>query len=206
MGTPGSWPGASAASAPTTATHSFRLGPDKTWRNILHARFSPPYNRSSDTAGCGNAKYMGSSIPDRKISETFLDFASPLLRDLPSEALEHRAREALQVSFTAWNAVIFADVLNDHRHLDEIQRLTAGKPETALLMERMIARKRSLFANDARLIGTWEVTRTTMASMSAPTRETHTPCDRTVGINNRRSGLLQVVGFLFLTGSAEGNT
>jgi hypothetical protein len=100
------------------------------------------------------------SNPDRKISETFLRFAAPILHDLPSEAPEQRAREALRVSFTAWNAVVFADVLNDHRYLDEIRRLTADKPETALLMERLIARKRALFADDERLIGSWEVTRT----------------------------------------------
>ena len=98
--------------------------------------------------------------PDLKISETFLRFAAPILHDLPSEAPEDRAREALQVSFTAWNAVVFADVLNDHRYLNEIRRLTADKPETALLMEQMIARKRALFADDARLIGNWEVTHT----------------------------------------------
>jgi len=56
--------------------------------------------------------------------------------------------------------VIFADVLNNHRYIEEIRRLTAGKPEATLLMDQMIARKRSLFADDARLIGNWEVTRT----------------------------------------------
>jgi hypothetical protein len=60
----------------------------------------------------------------------------------------------------AWNSVIFADVLNDYRYLNEIRRLTADKPETALPMEQMIARKRALFANDARLIRNWEETRT----------------------------------------------
>ena len=64
------------------------------------------------------------------------------------------------MAFTVWNAVVFADMLNDHRHLDEIRRLTAEKPETALLMEQLIARKRALFADDERMIGTWEVTRT----------------------------------------------
>jgi uncharacterized protein with von Willebrand factor type A (vWA) domain len=103
---------------------------------------------------------MRKFVPYRKISETFLDFSGPLLRDLPSEALEHQAREALQVSFTVWNAVIFADVLNDDRYLNEIRRLTAEKPETSNLVEQMIARKRSLFGSDARLIGTWELTRT----------------------------------------------
>jgi hypothetical protein len=100
------------------------------------------------------------AYPNRKISETFLHFTEPLLHDLPSEAPEDRAQVALKLSFTAWNAVIFADVLNDHRHLDEIRRLLADKPEAALLMEQLIARKRALFADDGRMIGTWEVTRT----------------------------------------------
>ena len=97
---------------------------------------------------------------NRKISETFLNFAAPVLDDLPSEAPEHRAREALQVCFTAWNAVVFADVLNDRQHLDEILRLTADNPKAAIFMEQLIARKRALFADDERLIGSWEVTRT----------------------------------------------
>ncbi len=100
------------------------------------------------------------SNPDRKISDTLLRFAVPILHDFPSEAAEDRAREALRVSLTAWNAVVFADVLNDDLYLDEIRRLTADKPETALLMEQLIARKRALFADDERLIGSWEVTRT----------------------------------------------
>ena len=98
--------------------------------------------------------------PDRNISETFLDFARPIIQDLPSEAPEHRAREALQLAFTAWNAVIFADVLNDHGHIEKIRHLTAGNPEAGLLVEQMIARKRELFADDERMIGDWEVTRT----------------------------------------------
>jgi hypothetical protein len=99
--------------------------------------------------------------PNRKISETFLHFAAPLLDCLPSEAPpEHSLQKALEVCFTAWNAVVFADVLNDHRHLDEIRRLTANRPETALLIEQLIVRKRALFADDERMIGTWEVTRT----------------------------------------------
>ena len=100
------------------------------------------------------------TFPDRKISETFLQFAASIIQDLPSEAPEHRARQALQVSFTVWNAVIFADVLNDHGYLHEIRRLTSDNPEAGLLVEHMIARKRELFADDERMIGDWEVTRT----------------------------------------------
>ena len=100
------------------------------------------------------------AYPDRKISETFLHFAEPALVDLPDEALEQRFRQVLEVCFTVWNAVVIADVRNDHRHLDQIRRLTAGHPEIARLMEQLIARKRTLFADDERLIGNWELTRT----------------------------------------------
>lgn len=106
------------------------------------------------------AKATVRSVPHRKISETFLDYSAPLLQGLPSEALEHHVREALKVSFTTWNAVIFSDVLNDNQYVDQIRRLTADRPEVALMIEQMIDRKRALFANDARLIGDWEVTRT----------------------------------------------
>jgi len=127
------------------------------------------------------ARRKARSITDRKISETFLDFAAPLLQDLPSEAVEERVRDALRVSYTAWNAVIFADVLHDHRHLSEIRRLTADKPEAALMVEQMIRRKRALFANDERMIGEWEVTRTEDGiNLHADARDPHSlPRDRT---------------------------
>jgi hypothetical protein len=103
------------------------------------------------------AKHTARSFPDRKVSETFLDFTAPLLQILPTRATERQARKAFQLSFTVWNAVIFADVLQDHRHLDEIRRLTAGVPEMVVLIEQLIARKRTLFAEDERLIGNWEL-------------------------------------------------
>ena len=99
------------------------------------------------------------AYPNLKISGTFLHFAAPLFDNLPSVSREHRAQQALEVCFTAWNAVVLADVLNDHRHLDEIRRLTADRPETAVHMEHLIARKRALFVDDERMIGTWEIVR-----------------------------------------------
>ena len=115
------------------------------------------------------------SYPDRKISETFLHFAAPMLDDLPSEAPEQRAEEALRVAFTAWNAVVFADVLNDYRYLEEVRSLAADKPEVALLVQQLVARKRALFGDDERLIGTWEVTRTTDGiNLRAGARDPHT--------------------------------
>ena len=112
--------------------------------------------------------------PHRKISETFLDFAAPLLERLPSEDLDRRIDNALQIAYTAWNAVIFADVLNNHRYIDMVRGLTADSVGPAMFVEEMIARKRRLFADDTRLIGTWTVTRTERGiNLHADARDPH---------------------------------
>jgi len=106
------------------------------------------------------ARSPAKAFPDRKISETFLQFAAPLLHALQGEAPERQIRKALEVAHTAWNAAIFADVLNDNRYIDEVRRLTANTAGPAMLVEQMVARKRELFADDTRLIGNWKLTRT----------------------------------------------
>ena len=115
------------------------------------------------------------AFPDRKISETFLDFAAPLMQDLPGEAPDREIREVLKVAYTVWNAVIFADVLNNNRYIDWVRRLAANEAGPAMLMEQMIARKRELFADDARLIGDWSIKRTEDGiNLRADARDPHT--------------------------------
>lgn len=99
-------------------------------------------------------------FPNRKISETLLDFARLTPDSLPVDAPERRAQELLTIACTVWNAVVFADVVNDHRHLDDVRRRIAGITQGAVLVEQLVARKRTLFADDERLIGNFEVTRT----------------------------------------------
>ena len=106
------------------------------------------------------ARGPAKAFPDRKISETFLQFSAPLLHTLRGDASERQIREALAVAYTAWNAVIFADVLNNNRYIDEARRLTVKAGGPGILIEQMIARKRELFADDTRLIGNWKITRT----------------------------------------------
>ncbi len=97
------------------------------------------------------------SFPDRKISETLLDFAAPLLPERSGEATEAQVRQALLVSCTVWNAVIFADVLGNPRFLDELRRRLAPALEKVGLLDQLIARKRTLFAADERLVGDWKL-------------------------------------------------
>lgn len=97
------------------------------------------------------------------------------MQDLPGEALDREIRKVLEVAYTAWNAVIFADVLKDNRYIDQVRRLTANESGPAILMERMIARKREFFADDARLTGDWTVKRTEDGiNLHADARDPHT--------------------------------
>lgn len=96
-------------------------------------------------------------FPDRKISETFIEFVAPILGHAPDDATEAQLNKAFRLGFTAWNAVVCADVIDDSTFLDAARALTRDHPGPAAMVESLIARKRSLFAEDQRLIGHWEV-------------------------------------------------
>lgn len=96
--------------------------------------------------------------PDRKISETFLLFAAPLIH--PEGGSQRRYEEVMQVAFTAWNAVIHADLLGNDYHLKHVRTLTSSNPDSSSLIERLIERKRKLFGDDPRMIGKYRVTKT----------------------------------------------
>lgn len=61
-------------------------------------------------------------LPDRKVSETFLDFAAPLLQAMPADALQEAFERALKVAYAVWNAVVYADVADDPRFLRDVSR------------------------------------------------------------------------------------
>lgn len=94
-------------------------------------------------------------IPDRKISETFLHFAEPLLGILGPQATEGQMEEPLQLAFTVWNAVVYADAAGNSRFLNSLRKLTGNNP----LIAGLITRKRNLFGDDHRLIGQYKLSR-----------------------------------------------
>ena len=56
-------------------------------------------------------------FPDRKISETLLHFAEPLLEPLGPRATEEHANQALQIAFTVWNAMVYEAANGDTRFM-----------------------------------------------------------------------------------------
>ena len=65
--------------------------------------------------------------PGRKISETFLDFASPLLEPLGPEATEQEMEHALKIAFTVWNAVVYDAVDRSSRWIDRLRNTWAAR-------------------------------------------------------------------------------
>jgi hypothetical protein len=119
-------------------------------------------------------------FPDRTISETFLDFADPLLEPLGPGASVDQMEQALQIAFTVWNGVVY-DKVNGNSHFVDGMRKHAGHDrKIAALVEQLIARKHKRFGNDDRLVGEFKFVRKggklhLRAEARDPTRKTSTP-------------------------------
>ena len=98
------------------------------------------------------------NFPDRKISETFLQFSEPLLTPLGPSATKEQMNQVLQIAFTVWNAVVYESVNSDTQYLQMARDLTKGQPEIEGLINQLIQRKRQLFGDDHRLVGEFKLT------------------------------------------------
>ena len=99
------------------------------------------------------------TFPDRKISETFLDFADPLLAPLGPRATVKQMEQALKIAFTVWNGVVYDKVNGNTHFLDMMRNQTRHNREVAALVERLIVRKRKRFGDDDRLVGKFKFIR-----------------------------------------------
>jgi len=99
------------------------------------------------------------NYPEKKISETFLQFAEPLLEPLGPDATTDQMEQSLRIAFTVWNAVVYETVNGETRYIDMLHDLTAQAPEIAAVASHMIARKRRHFGDDHMLVGEFKLTR-----------------------------------------------
>jgi len=95
-----------------------------------------------------------------KISEAFLDFASPLIEAADPHAGPAEIEPILKIAFTVWNAVVFDTVNGNTRFVDKIRQATASDLVPAAFVELLLSRKRLVFGNDERLIGRYELRQT----------------------------------------------
>lgn len=93
-----------------------------------------------------------------KISRTFIDFVQHLLSIVDQNTTEDQIKEAFQIAYTVWNGIIMdSESQNDH-YIKWLRQLASKRPELIELLDQLILRKKTLFAEDHRLIGNYKVT------------------------------------------------
>jgi len=100
-------------------------------------------------------------IPQRKISETILDFGTPVLHDLTQDTPIEIVRASFNIAIIVWNAHVMAmPVWNAPQVLEQLQALLetpAAAPQMIEAYHELSARRRERFANDPRTVGQWDV-------------------------------------------------
>jgi hypothetical protein len=98
----------------------------------------------------------------RKISETFLEFAEPLWVPLGPAASDQELEQVLLLAWTVWNAIVFGAAAPNQpcqQELRELRNLVDQDSGARMVVEHLIARKQTLFADDQRLIGRYRLNR-----------------------------------------------
>jgi hypothetical protein len=102
---------------------------------------------------------VSSSSSLRKISDTLVDFAQPMLELAPPDATAADIEQRLRIVVLLWNAVVIDEADPSQDFLSGIRR-TVGQapfPGVPSLIELLIERKQRDFADDRRLIGHFSV-------------------------------------------------
>jgi hypothetical protein len=97
----------------------------------------------------------------KKISQSLLEFAAPVLEYLPPDASFSQRHSVLQIVITVWNALVVArqghqDVLLElYRRVEQMPE--PGRSTVHGWVDILVERKRTLFAKDLRAVGNWEL-------------------------------------------------
>jgi len=81
-------------------------------------------------------------VSHRKVSETVMDFAAPLLDRYGDAPTNDEMEQALQLVSTIWNAVVLDDANGNRKNVAMLNALTAGEPLFAELSNFLVDRKR----------------------------------------------------------------
>ena len=101
-------------------------------------------------------------IPQRKISETIIDFGAPLIAQLDAGQPIEIVRCVFAIVITVWNAHVMAmPVWGQPQLLDQLGELLGSPSAPAQLIDtyaELAARRQQRFAEDPRAVGEWSVT------------------------------------------------
>jgi len=103
-------------------------------------------------------KKKRNKFPNRKISETFLDFSSPIMDALGKNASKYQVEKVLMIAFTVWNSIVLDTVKGSSQYVSILRETLKEDPMSSALIEKMIFRKHDKFSDDHRMIGEYSVT------------------------------------------------
>jgi hypothetical protein len=96
-------------------------------------------------------------FPSRKISETLLDFAQPLIAMIDTHTTEEQLRQGFVIAVTIWNAFVF-DKARECTQYGEMLNHALGDLWTSLpVLKALVERRQRLFADDMRAISDFRV-------------------------------------------------
>jgi len=101
------------------------------------------------------ARTVGSG---RKLSETVIDFARPMLDAEAAQIDEHHMRDVLGFAITVWNSVVAAAQAGEPLDAATL-RAEFSADRWLAWVEPLLTRKRERFGDDVRLVGHWQVRR-----------------------------------------------
>lgn len=103
---------------------------------------------------------LDSPFPESKISETFLQFAEPILGNESGSLTAEEVEKALGVAFVVWNAVVYDTVHGNTEWIARLRKQAAQDSQLLLLIDGLITRKQTQFGHDLRLVGEFEIVET----------------------------------------------
>lgn len=98
--------------------------------------------------------------PRGKVSDALLEFAEPLLQQLPEIPPRELLESALAIAWTAWNAVVRADFARNPSALIALRAHLGSDPVGGRQIEALIERKRRRYSECAWYFGDWAVIET----------------------------------------------
>ena len=112
-------------------------------------------------------------FPNRKISETFLEFSSPLLDAIGQAATKDQVEKVLQITYSVWNSMVLDTARGSEKNISILRETIKGDQMASSMIEQLISRKMELYADDLRLIGEFSITQKKGGGVFAPMHEIH---------------------------------
>jgi DNA-binding HxlR family transcriptional regulator len=96
-------------------------------------------------------------FPNRKISETFLEFSSPLLDAIGQSATKDQVEKVLQITYSVWNSIVLDAARGGEKNISMLRETIKDDQIGSTMIEQLISRKMELYADDLRLIGEFSI-------------------------------------------------